>query len=138
MSLKVVKDELIKTLDAATSGFAGNYKIGLFKNNFTPGNTSVIGDVTPADFSGYSTVGLHTFSSWASATWNSPRAEATHADVTWTHNGGGTSNDIYGYYVVDGSGNLAWAERYASAPVTLSGSGQSFTVSPKYTRRSEF
>lgn len=138
MSLKVVKDETEKSLNDYAGTFAGAYKIGLYKNNWTPAEGDTISAVTPADFSGYSTVGLATFSSWASATFSTPRWTVTHADVTWTHNGGGTSNDIYGYYVVDGSGNLAWAERYASAPVTLSGSGQSFTVSPKFTRRSEF
>jgi hypothetical protein len=137
MSLKVPKDQLLRTLDAdLTAWVAAGYKWGLFKNNFTPGDTSVIGDITAADFSGYS--GLQSFSSWNAATWSTPRAVATAGDVVWTHNGGGTSNDIYGYYVVDGSGNLAWAERNAAAPVTMSSAGQTYTVKPQYTRRSEF
>lgn len=139
MSLKVVQAELLKTLNAQTALFtAGPYKIGLFKNNFTPTDTSVIGDITPADFSGYSAVGLANLTAWTSASWSSPRAITQNADVVWTHNGGGTPNDIYGYYVVDSLGALAWAERNASAPVTMSAAGQTYTVTPKYTRRSEF
>lgn len=136
MSLKVVEAELLKTLDAAAALWSGAYKIGLFKNNWTPANTDTIGAVTPCNFSGYA--GLQTFSSWTAAHWVSPRAQTEHADVTWSHNGGGTPNDIYGYYVVDGTGALAWAERNASGPVTISASGQIYVVSPVYTRRSEF
>lgn len=137
MALKVVKDELLKTLQEQVDLFvAGPYQIGLYKNNFTPVDGSVIGDITPADFSGYA--GLQDLLSWATPTWISPRASSTHANVVWTHNGGGTPNDIYGYYVVDSLGDLAWAERNASAPVTISAAGQTYTVTPKYTRRSEF
>lgn len=137
MSLKVVKTESQASLDLSLAEMVSlGYKWGLFKNNWTPSENDTISAVTPADFSGYS--GLQTFSSWNAATWNSPRAEATAADVVWTHNGGATANDIYGYYVVNGSGALAWAERNAAAPVTISGSGQTYTVKPKFTRRSEF
>ena len=137
MSLKVVQAELEKTLTEQVALFdSGPYQIGLYKNDFTPAVDSDIGDITPANFSGYA--GLQDLTSWASVVFIDPRASATHADVVWTHDGGGTPNDIYGYYVVDGSGNLAWAERNASAPVTISAAGQTYTVTPKYTRRSEF
>jgi hypothetical protein len=137
MSLKQVKAESLKSLDDyLAAAVADGYQWGLFKNNGTPNEDWTISDITPADFSGYA--GLQAFSSWNAATWTSPRATATAADVVWTHNGGGTSNDIYGYYVVDGAGALAWAERNAAAPVTISGSGQTYTVKPKFTRRSEF
>lgn len=140
MALKVVKDELLKTLQDAVDLFATTpfYKIGLFKNNWTPGPEDDITDVTPADFSGYAAVGLANLISWTTPVWVTPRAESTHGNVVWTHNGGATSNDIYGYYVVDEAGNLAWAERNATGPVTISVNGQTYTVTPKYTRRSEF
>jgi hypothetical protein len=137
MSLKVVQAELLKTLDDQLAAFVSDgYQWGLYKNNWTPANGDTISAVTPCDFSGYA--GLQNFAAWNAATWVSPRAEADADDVVWTHNGGGTSNDVYGYYVVDGSGNLAWGERNAAAPVTISGAGQTYTVKPKYTRRSEF
>lgn len=136
MSLKVVQAELLKSLDdwlAATE--ADSYKIGLFKNNWTPANGDTISAVTPADFGGYS--GLVTLTNWTAATWVSPRAESTADDVTWTADGS-SANTIYGYYVVDGAGNLAWAERRTDGGVTIGSAGQTYTVTPKYTRRSEF
>jgi len=138
MALKVVKDELMKTLQDAVDffGTAPFYKIGLYKNDWTPGAEDDITDVVAANFSGY--IGLANLISWATAVWVTPRAESTHGNVVWTHNGGGVSNDIYGYYVVDEAGNLAWAERNATGPVTISVNGQTYTVTPKYTRRSEF
>jgi len=137
MALKVVKDELLKTLNAQLALFAaGPYQIGLYKNNKTPADTDTISDYTPADFSGYS--GLQNLTAWSSAAWVSPRALATHSALTWTHSGGGTANDIYGYYVVDGSGNLAWAERSPVAPVSMASGGATYQVTPQYTRRSEY
>lgn len=137
MSLKVVKDELLKTVNAQTALFAaGPYQIGLYQNNWTPADGDTISAVTPATFSGYS--GLQNLNSWSSAVWITPRATAAHSAVSWTHNGGGTSNSIYGYYIVDASGNLAWAERYSGAPVTINTNGQVYQVTPQYTRRSEF
>jgi len=137
MALKVVQAELLKTLDAQVSVFhSGPYKMGLYKNNWTPADTDTIAAVTPADFSGYA--GLQNLTSWTAAAWVSPRAVSTRAALQWTHNGGATNNDIYGYYVVDQAGNLAWAERYSGAPVTMSNNGQIYQVTPQYTRRSEF
>lgn len=139
MSIKVSKAEIQKQLDALAAGTAidfNGYKIGLFKNNWTPGETDTISAVTPADFPGYS--GLVTLTGWAASTWSSPRATITRANVTWTHSASAGSNDIYGYYVVDASGALAWAERNPDGPVTVSANGQTYTVSPLYTRRSEF
>jgi len=137
MALKVVQAELLKPSDGPTALFAaGPYKMGLYQNNWTPADTDTISAVTAATFSGYA--GLQNLTSWSAATWSSPRAVAAHANVVWTHNGGGTSNSIYGYYVVDSAGNLAFAERNAVAPVTISVAGQTYTVTPQYTRRSEF
>lgn len=139
MSLKVMKAELQRQLDALRAGTAvdfGDYQLGLYKNNWTPGETDTISAVTPADFPGYT--GLVTLNSWNASTWSSPRASITHPDVTQTHSGSAGSNDIYGYYVVDASGNLAWAEKDATGPVTISAGGQFYKVSPVYTRRSEF
>jgi len=137
MSLKVVKGETNKSLDAyLDAAYTAGYAWGLFKNNVTPTEDTVIGDLTKADFSGYA--GEIPFTHWNAAAFSTPRSEADASDVVWTHNGGGTSNDIYGYYVVDETGALAWAERNAAAPITISANGQTYTVKPKFTRRSEF
>lgn len=137
MSLKVVEAELLKQLDIQTAYFvAQGYTVGLFQNDWTPANTDTISAVTAATFSGYS--GLELLTGPTSATWVSPRALSNFDPIVWTHNGGGTSNSIYGYYVVDGGGALAWGERLTGGPVTIGVNGQTYTVTPQYTRRSEF
>lgn len=135
--LKVVKDELLKTLAAQLAAFnSDGYEIGLFQNDWTPDDEDTISDVDPADFGGYS--GLQPLDDWddGGVVWDPPRAVGEHPDVVWTADGT-SSNTIYGYYVVDGSGNLAWAERRSGGGVTVGTNGQTYTVSPRYTRRSE-
>lgn len=137
MALVVVKAELQKTLQAFADFMnLGNYQMGLYKAVTGISENTVIGDVTPCDFSGYG--GLQLLEDWAAVVWTSPRAVITNSDIVWTHNGGGVSNQIYGYYVVDGVGALAWIEARADGPVTIQFNGQEYTVKPKYTRRSEF
>lgn len=136
MALKAVQAELLYSLDAYLAAVEGaGYQIGLYKNDWTPADTDTIAAVTPADFSGYS--GLVTVTGWTAATWVSPRASSTADPVLWSADGG-SANVIYGYYVVDGSGALAWAERRTGGGVSVGEAGQTYTVTPKYTRRSEF
>jgi hypothetical protein len=136
MSLKVCKAELQRDLDAkATLMNAAPYKIGLFKNDYTPADTDTIAAVTAADFGGYS--GLQNLTGWGASTWSSPDAVIAHAAKTWTADGT-SSNTIYGYYVVDGAGNLAWAERRTDGGVSVGAAGQTYSVTPQFTRRSRF
>lgn len=136
MSLKVMKAEIEKTLTAQVALFAaGPYKVGLYKNDYTPGDEDDISDITPADFGGYS--GLQNLTSWGSIVWADPDATFTHSPVTWTASGS-SSNTIHGYYVVDGTGALAWAERRGDSGVSVGASGQNYVVTPQYGRRSRF
>lgn len=136
MAIKAVKAELRKSLDAyLTAAVGSSYKMGLFKNNLTVSDDTVIGDIVPADFGGYS--GLQNLTSFSASVWTAPRAVATSADITWTADGT-SSNTIYGYYVVDGTGALAWIDKNASGPLTIGSPGQRYVVSPAYSRRSEF
>ena len=73
-----------------------NLWVILFKNNVTITAATVFSGLTEADFSGYSR--LH-------STWSSPaddgsgNAESHPPTQTFSHNGGGTSNTIYGYAI---------------------------------------
>ena len=139
MALKVVRRELEADLTGWVSRINANaYKIGLFKNDWTPTNTSVIAEVTPANFSGYA--GLLPLITWSAGTmlWADPRAIVFHPDVVWTMTAPVITNTIFGYYVVDLVGELQWAERRPGGGVLINGIGQSYTVSPQYSRRSEF
>jgi len=139
-------DELVVTKDAsdtwltnwATEANAQVYKIGLFKNNWTPLITSVLADVTPADFGGYA--GLLTLTAWDTGgiTFTSPRYVCLHPVKTWTANGVST-NSIYGYYVQTAGGVLLWAQRRSTGAVTIGTvNGQTYSVVPQMTGRSEF
>lgn len=116
---------------------AGPLKIRLYKNNYTPVNGTVIGDLTQADFNGY-TAGGTTLANWTTPTTVSSRAQTQADPVTWTKGVGGTGNSIYGYYVVDGSGNLLWAERDPAAPIDLNTDGKQYLVLARFTEVTEF
>jgi hypothetical protein len=111
-------------------------KIGLFQNDFTPVETSIIGDIQPATFSGY--VGLRTMNAWGAVSFVSPRAILNHPPISWVHNGGPVSNWIFGYYVVDSTGVFMWAQRRQGDGVPMNGAGQFYEVAPQFTVRSEF
>lgn len=108
----------------------------LFRNDYTPVKGSVVGDFTEANFSGYA--GGQVLTGWSGPAISGGRAFSNATTLVWTHNGGATSNLIYGYYVVDGSNVVWWAERNPAGPVTLSTNGQQLQVAPQYTQVSEF
>ncbi len=109
-----------------------NLSLRLYTNAYTPVATSVIGDFTEATFAGYAARTL-TRASFNAATTNAAgKAEITYADQTWS----ATSNQtVHGYFVTDSSGNLLFAERFATSKALVS--GDSLIVSPKFTLSSE-
>lgn len=113
----------------------GVWELGLFQNDYTPVQGSVIGDLTPANFSGYS--GLELTQNWTSPVIDGTRWKTNADPIVQAHSGGGVSNLIYGYYVVDGSGVLMYAERDPSGPRLMAGAGDVYTVVPRYTDRTE-
>lgn len=136
MSLIVVQAELLKTLGLSIAEWLSDgYQVGLFQNDWTPAVGDTISAATPASFGGYD--GLRTISGWTSASWSAPRASATADTEVWTADGG-SGNIVYGYYVVDSLGALAWAERNPLGGFTISVAGQTYSVTPTFTRRSEF
>jgi len=124
-------DDLLLTANESD----GVWELGLYQNNWTPAQGDDISDVTVATFSGYS--GLELLQNWSSPTIIGTRASMTADAIVQSHSGGGTSNNIYGYYVVDGSGVLMYAERDPSGPRLMGASGDVYTVVPKLTKRSE-
>jgi hypothetical protein len=130
MSVIVQEIEMLAQLNALTASWAGGRSIGLFQNNWTPRHDSVISEVTPATFSGYS--GLQPITGWSASAIYLESALAGAAGLVWTHNGGGVNNWIFGYYVVDGSGNLRWAELNPAGPVAMVTAGQLYAVTPQF------
>lgn len=119
-------------LAAMTNVVAGGvlYRIHLYQNNYIPTIFSTVADFTEADFSGYGTSIVLT---WGVPFINgSNQAEIDALAVTWTRSGGPTSNTVYGIYVTDNAGNLAYAERFP-APINMVSIGDAITYTPKAT-----
>lgn len=104
------------TLDALVdTGFLAYLR--LFQNDHTPADTDTVADYDEADFSGYAQIPM----AWAPAVINgSGKGQISAAGELFTRGVGGTSNTIYGAYVVAGAGGeeLMFAERFA-APVEM-------------------
>lgn len=99
----------------------------LYANNYTPVETSVVGDFTEATFSGYS--GGVALSNWTAPAIVGGVATSAADPVDQTHNGGATSNTVYGFFVKNVAGDLVWAERDPS-PVVMNAAGQIYRVYP--------
>lgn len=112
---------------------SGTQKMILFKNNLTPVPGTVFANLTEANFSGYAS---------GPVTWGTPftdgagKAVMIGTTITFTHNGGGTPNDIYGYAILTQDITLAWfiicAERLSSPPKVMTNNGDSITITPTF------
>lgn len=103
----------------------------LFKNDYTPVETTTEANVTVADFTGYSTIQL-TASSWT-ITPGAP-TEAAYAQQTFTSTAGSQNQSIYGYYLKQRtSGKLIYAERFSDGPYVIVNNGDAIKVTPKLT-----
>ena len=110
--------------------------VKLFRNNHTPGPLTTLADLTEANFSNYAAQALAN-PVVAAALDATNRAVITWDNLTFTKNGV-TSNDIFGYWVVDDAGNLLWAERFSVAPIALTVDGQFIVFTPTLTGMSQF
>lgn len=106
----------------------------LFKNDYVPLVSSVNGNFTEANFSGYASVALN---DWNAAFLNDDDKGQIDADAaSFTHNGGGTANTVYGAYVKNDAGDVVYAERF-DAPRVLSANGDSITYTARVTAVSQ-
>jgi hypothetical protein len=109
-------------------------KVHLYQNNYTPVDSSVLGSFTEATFSGYASA-VFAFAA-PSEVANKAKAVAISPTV-FTHNGGGTANTIYGYFVKDlATGDLVWAERFGSSQI-MTNNGDQISLPPQITFDSE-
>jgi hypothetical protein len=117
-----------------TYGTSAQYH--LYQNNITPGQATVLADFVEADFSGYA--GGINAANWSAPVIVSGHAKALANMISWTHNGGGVSNNIYGYYVLAFNGALLWAERDPNAPRLMQPGSPPYQLIPALTSISEF
>jgi hypothetical protein len=110
---------LQRLLNSALGGTdIGNLTLKLFKNDVTPVAGSIASLLTEADFTGYSAKTL-TSGSWGAATTASGIATAAYAQQTWTATAIGAT--VYGWYIVNGAGELLAAKRFDSAITIANG-----------------
>ena len=127
MSFVVPNDSELHMLRFITGNTApGTLTIGLFENVITPGESDVVGSYTEPVGGGYSAQNL-SGGSWTFAT-DTGVSTATHTEVTFTFTSGPYS--IYGYFILDGSGNLLLAERFPSSVVTIPVGGGPIKITP--------
>lgn len=106
----------------------------LFQNNMTPDQDTVLADLTNATFSGY----IQATTNFGSATIVGHKGKIVGtAPLTFTHNGGGTSNTIYGYYVkITATSDLLYVERFSSSQV-MANNGDQIGITLAFTGDSE-
>lgn len=115
----------------------GTLDMALFTADHVPGPADTLATylAMEATFPGYARVQL--------LNWTLPASDGsgrgrTLADlVTFTRTGGGAPNLVWGYFVVDSSPQIMWAERHPSPPVQMLAIGDVFRVNPALTLRSE-
>lgn len=105
-----------------------NWSAGLFKNDLTPVNATILTDIVAADFTGYAAVALT--EDGAAGTDGSNRAYQLFEEVDFTFSVGTTPQDVYGWYIFDTSGNLIALERFPSPPWTLEDSRPVVQITP--------
>lgn len=99
----------------------------LFQNDFFPTDTTVLGDITQATFTGYSPVTL-TGSNWVS-TPGDP-SNVAYSQQSFTSTASLQNQTIYGYYLTRLSGGeLVVVERFATS-YTIQNNGDTVKVTP--------
>jgi len=106
----------------------------LFKNDHVPAVDDVDANYTEANFSGYAS---HALGNWNAAFLNPDDKGQIDADPhSFVHNGGGTSNTVYGAYVENDAGEIVYAERF-DAPRVMSANGDTITYTASFTAVSQ-
>lgn len=103
------------------------WRYRLYKNNVTPTIDSTGATFTEATFPGYAEKTAVAFPAAAIGLDN--RAFSTAPSQTYVRNVTGAQELIYGYYVLDGGGNLLWAEKFGAA-VAMTANGDFLTIVP--------
>jgi hypothetical protein len=142
MSLIVCDGGLPKMLHDVT--VARTYYMGLYTNNFTPLHASTQADFTEISTGSWSSYARIALSSWpGTPTVVSDVATSQAANVSWTLGSTlGSSITVYGYFVTDDATSTStpvyWAELFSTGPQTIQNSGDSITIIPTLTMKSQY
>jgi len=121
----------ILTSLTTTSGKLFGAKLHTFSNNYTPTHLTKLGDLTESTYSGYpSTPPTIT---WSTVYLNATAQAQSDGNLTsFTGTGAGTPTieTVYGAYLLDGTGALIGAERFASPIPNMGATGSGFSYAP--------
>jgi hypothetical protein len=111
-----------------------DYYLRLYKNDYTPDATSVLGDFTEADFTDYAQKTLTRSGFNAASTNGSGEGEIGYgSEQAFTC--GTTGNTVYGYYVVGETSNtVLWCQRFTAARAMAN--GDVIRITPTFVLRS--
>ncbi len=128
--LILVETGMLSCLTALVAAWLPSLRMGLYDGDLDISRTTTILNITPANFSGYS--GLHALPGWSVPALDGDLAVSYATPRLWTCAGGGQSNWVGGYYVVDPAGALVWAEQFADGPVLMATSLDVVQITPAY------
>jgi hypothetical protein len=120
----------------ASSTYVPGAKLHLFKSNHTPADGDVLATYTAIEstFPGYA---AQTVTGWGAPVVSAHVATVTAAQLTFTRNATGATENVYGYYVTDAANTvLLWAELDPNAPIGLTNNGDQYLVTPSVAQQS--
>lgn len=117
-----------------TGGQLKNAVLHLFVTNHANDSTDDITtyDAIEATAGGYA---AQTITDWGAAVVTANVAVSTAGVYTFTFTGAGLPTTVYGAYVKDANGDLAYADLIATGGVTISAAGQTYSYRPKYSEK---
>jgi hypothetical protein len=113
--------------DILTNSTAGNFKLKLFTNNYTPTNADTPASFTEATFTGYAAITLTRSVSGSTWTINSSSSPAVASYPAQSFNAT-SAQTVYGYYITNAAGTIVYgADKFSSAISLTNPSTLNFT-----------
>lgn len=131
MAVLIVKEGRRRLLQAIDNNIS--FHCLLWKNDITPDLDTEYADLTLCDFSGYATVET----TFGAITINDDdNAEFTGSLCQFIHDGGATSNDVYGWCIIGDPGTpiILAIERFSDAPRSMAIEDDEIDVTPRLTQ----
>lgn len=123
------------SLEAIIANQLVGAQVSLYVNNFSPTYLAELTDYVEASFPGYTPQGA---SGWSAPTNVGMAARTTASDITWTASATVTpSVEVYGYFVVNSDGDYIYGERFGNGPFTMTNTGDSITLTPRFSAIAE-
>lgn len=137
MAKKIPTAAALKQLDALRADYENGLWAGLFAADYVPadGDTAATYAAIEASFPGYSRKPI---TNWTDPATVAGRAQMQADLMQWTCEATSGDDEVFGIFVLDGTGALRWAERDPGAPVRMSVENDTYFVVPVDTYKSEF